>query len=130
MKRFFLLGLMAISVLGFVVAIFSAMQFSTTHADEPKQWEYLWYETVNGAGGDVKVNSDRLDVIQGILSELPFVCSETSCWAEGDDLRVFGGSDEETARMLVKGLGNQGWEIFQVTTGWWAWAESYARRPK
>lgn len=135
MKRFLLLAFMTISILAFVIAIPAAIQFSTTRADEPTQWEYLWYETFNFGGGEVTVQSDRLDVIQGILSELPFVCSETSCQAGGDDLRSIGGSGAGTARMLVEGLGNQGWEIFQVKSGedtsqWWAWAESYARRPK
>ena len=134
MKRFLLLALVAISILGFAMAVPSAIQFSTTHADEPAQWEYLWYGTFNFGGGEVTVHSDRLDVIQGILSELPFVCSETSCKAGGEDLRAIGGSGG-TARMLVEGLGNQGSEIFQVKSGedtsqWWAWAESYARRPK
>lgn len=114
MKRFFLVTVVAFLALVAVVATLATLESSDARVAEQKQWEYMYVEIMEF--GDILISTDRLSDVRDVLVDEPILrCDEEPfCMVQVKDVEAPGYEWRAITAKIISGLGDEGWEIFQM----------------
>lgn len=115
MKRFFIVVLAALLVLGAVAVTSAVLQSSGAQAADRQQWEYMYVKFTEF--GDMLISTDRVSAVREVLIDEPvFRCDEEPfCMVEVKDQEAPAVEWRTLVDKTITGLGQDGWEIYQIS---------------